>query len=67
MKYEIRADAKSYSEWSVDENGKLNELEHEFEGHDIIAYKIVNLKNLDVFEDDLTFEEAKERLTALHK
>ena len=41
MKYKgikIYASAKSYSLWSVDEEGRLDELEHEYEGYDLIAY-----------------------------
>jgi hypothetical protein len=66
MKYEIRADCKSYSEWTVDESGRLLYCEHDFEGTDIINYKIVD-ENLDsVFEDE-SFEVCKKELAKLNK
>ena len=34
----IYATARSYSPWSIDEDGQLDELEHEFDGYDLIAY-----------------------------
>lgn len=68
MKYEIRANTKSYSEWSVDENGKLLFLEHEFEGHDIIEYKIIDIDDrAEVFESIETFQEAKDILKKLNE
>ena len=65
-KYEIRADCKSYSEWSVDYEGRLAFMEHEFEGSDIIAYKIIEIDTLNMVEDGFkSFSEAKEYLEKL--
>ena len=66
--YEIRADARQYVETSVDmETGRMGYIEHEFEGQDFIAYKIVD-DNCDTVIDDIeTFEEAKQELKKLNK
>ena len=47
MKYKnfkIMANAKSYSLWSIDDDGRLNELEHEYEGYDLLSYVIISDK-----------------------
>lgn len=53
--YEIRADAKKYSEYEVDENGKMTFETHEFEGADLINYKIIRTDE-DSDSDDSVFE-----------
>lgn len=70
-KYEIRADAKMYSEWEVDDNGKLTYQHHEFEGADLINYKIIDISEDSesddpVFESE-SFEETKKELNRLNK
>jgi len=42
MKYKILANTKSYHEHEVLEGGKIGDWVHDFEGFDIISYKIVN-------------------------
>jgi hypothetical protein len=65
-KYILRADTKSYSEWSVDSEGKLLYLEHDFEGYDFLNYKILD-KNLDTVFEGEDFEETKRELNRLNK
>lgn len=65
-KYEIKADCQSYSEWSVDDEGELLYSEHEFEGHDIIGYKIVD-ENGDSIYENKSFKRIKAKLAKLNK
>ena len=64
--YTIYANTKSYALWSIDDEGKLNELEHEFEGHDFISY---TFGNNDIFNGDngdfATLEECKQAIDKL--
>jgi len=64
--YEIRADAKKYAEYAVDENGKLTYELHAFEGADLISYKIVRIEDNEMIDDGFdTFEDAKKALSEL--
>lgn len=38
MDVKIYANAKGYSLWSIDEDGRLSEMEYEYDGWDIIGY-----------------------------
>lgn len=63
MEYEIKADAKQYSEWGVDQiTGRLKWLEHTFDDYDIMYYKIVDETGDPVQDGIKTFEEAKKAL-----
>lgn len=59
----IYASAKSYSLWNVDEDGRLDELEHEYEGHDLIAYTF-GMDGNDEWEYD-TIEDCKKKIDEL--
>ncbi len=68
-KYKIMADTKSYSEWSVNSDGSLNYCEHQFEGHDLLNYKIVPTDDpcdSPVFESE-SWQETKAKLLELNK
>lgn len=69
--YEIRADAKKYSEYEVDENGKLTYEHHEYEGADLINYKIVRTdedsESDDAIFESESFEETKKEIERLTK
>jgi len=68
-KYEIQADCKSYSRWSVDEKGDLQWIEHEFEGVDILSYCIVDISDNSQSDDAIfeseSFEKVKKELKRL--
>lgn len=67
MRYKIRADQKSYSEWSVNqETGAIEYFEHEFEGHDFLNYKIKDQDDDVVFESE-SWEETKNELNRLEE
>lgn len=61
----IYASAKSYSLWSIDEDGRLDELEHEYEGFDLIAYTF-GMDGNDEWEYD-TIEDCKKKIDELLK
>ena len=64
--YNIYANAKSYSLWSIDDDGKLHELEHEFEGYDFISYTFGNDEILDgEFGDFESLSECKNAIDGL--
>ena len=65
MTYKIRANCKSYSEWKVTEDGKLDWLTREFEGHDIISYIIID-DNDDTVAENESFEAIKAELEKLN-
>lgn len=69
MKYKgcnIYANAKRYTLWSLDNEGRLNELEHEFEGDDIISYTFANNEILDgEYGDFETIDETKKAIDKL--
>jgi hypothetical protein len=66
MKYTIVADCKTYSEWEINDNGKPTQLNHEFEGVDVISYKIVPEGEDPIFEHE-SFEVVKVKLLELTK
>jgi hypothetical protein len=49
--FEILANCKRYTLFSLHDDGSLNELEHEFEGDDIVGYTFKNEK-LDIIDGD---------------
>jgi hypothetical protein len=64
--FTIYANAQSYSLWSIDDNGRLNELEHEFEGYDFISYTFGNDEVLDgEYGDFETLDECKQAIDKL--
>ena len=69
-KYEIRADAKKYSEYEVDENGKMTFEHHEYEGVDLINYKIIDTSEDSESDDSIfeseSFEDTKKEFTRLN-
>ena len=67
MSYTIKANTKSYSEWSVDQaTGKLDWCEHQFDGCDIVSYKIVDSDDEEVFEHE-EFSIVKAKLEQLEQ
>ena len=65
--FEIYANTKSYALWSIDNDGRLNELEHEFEGHDLISYTFANDDILDgEYGDFETLDECKKYIDKLN-
>ena len=70
MKYKdftIYANAKSYSLWTVDNEGRLHELEHEYEGFDLISYTFGNDDILDGEHGDfITLDECKKYIDNLN-
>lgn len=50
MKYTIMAECKTYSEWSINDIGVPIMHEHDFEGVDVICYKIVDEDEGAIFE-----------------
>ncbi len=68
-KYKAMADTKSYAEWTVNNKGELLYLEHQFEGHDLLNYKIVLVDDpcdSPVFESE-NWQEIQEKLKELNK
>jgi len=64
--FEIYANAKSYSLWTVTDDGKLCNFEHEYEGYDLISYIFVNDEmSGDEFGDFLTVNECKKAIDKL--
>ena len=64
---EIMANAKQYSLWSVDETGKLDELQHEYEGADIISYTFQSDKHNILGGDFGDFETIEQTKKAIDK
>ena len=65
MKYTIVAECKTYSEWSIDENGKPTVHEHDFEGVDVVGYKIIRDGDDCIFDHE-DFEVVKAKLLELN-
>ena len=64
--FTIYANAKSYSLWSVDDDGTLYEFEHEFEGYDLISYTFANDEIQDgEYGDFETLDECKKAIDKL--
>ncbi len=69
MPYKILANCKSYSEWEVNEKGDITYCFHEFEGHDLLEYKIVESNDPcsdPIFEHE-SFEVVKAKLLELQE
>ena len=61
--FKIYANTKRYALWSVDEDGRIHELEHEFEGDDVISYTFANDEVLDgEYGDFETVEQTKQAI-----
>lgn len=63
--HEVRANCKTYSEWSVDKDGNATYQEHQYEGCEVLGYLVTCFcteEDCPVMEGDdtLTFEQAKE-------
>lgn len=64
--FKIYANTKSYALWSINDDGRLDELEHEFEGHDLISYTFANDEILDgEYGDFETLTECKKAIDGL--
>lgn len=67
--FKIMANAKSYSLWSIDDDGRLDELEHEYEGYDLLSYVIISDKyKVDEGSGDYTtLDKAKQAIDKIIK
>ena len=65
----ILADCKTFSEWTIDDEGNPFQLSYNFEGVDVISYKIVptgDTSSDSVFESE-NYEVVKAKLLELNK
>jgi len=70
-KYEIRADVKKYFEYEVDGDGKITFEHHEYEGAELINYKIIDISEDSESDDSVfdseSFEDIKKKLINLNE
>jgi hypothetical protein len=62
MKYKdfnILANAKSYSLWTIDNDGRLDEHKYDFEGFDLISY-VIESDKYGIDESNYDFKMLKE-------
>lgn len=63
--YIIMATCKTYSEWSLNEDGSLGYKEHEFQGADVIEYKALTEYSELVIESCQSIDEIKKEIDEL--